>query len=136
MQVYWEEQVRQIESKLCGRKKLWVRNEVDTPDKRRHRNGISPNFVHSLDASHLTAVTNACAARGITDLHMVHDDFGTHCADAPVLYSVIREEFVRMYASHNPMQEFQQRYPQCTGPLPSPGTLDIQDVMDSPFFFS
>uniref|UniRef100_A0AAU7J861 DNA-directed RNA polymerase n=1 Tax=Xanthomonas phage MK21 TaxID=3148942 RepID=A0AAU7J861_9CAUD len=136
MQVYWEEQARQIETKLCGRTKLWVRNEVDRPDKCRHKNGISPNFVHSMDASHLTAVTNACAAQGITDLHMVHDDFGAHCADAPMLYSVIREEFVRMYASHNPMQEFQQRYPQCTGPLPSPGTLDIQDVLDSPFFFS
>lgn len=136
VQVYWEEKVHQINTKLCGRAKLWVRTEVDTPDKRRHRNGISPNFVHSLDASHLTAVTNACTARGIRDLHMVHDDFGCHCADAPALYEVIRQEFVRMYEEHHPMEEFQQRYPQCTGPLPSQGRLDIRKVLESPFFFS
>lgn len=136
VQVYWEEKVHKIYTKLCGRAFLWVRTEVETPDKRRHRNGISPNFVHSLDASHLTAVTNACGARGIRDLHMVHDDFGCHCADAQELYEVIREEFVGMYEKHHPMAEFQQRYPQCTGPLPSQGTLDIRKVLESPFFFS
>lgn len=136
VQAYWEEQVKQINSKLAGRTRLLVRSETSKADKRRHRNGISPNFVHSLDAAHLTRVTLACKAAGIDNLHMVHDDFGCPANRAADMYRIIREEFVKMYESNHPLVQFQARYPQATGPIPAQGNLDLREVLDSPFFFS
>jgi DNA-directed RNA polymerase len=136
VQVYWEQSARQINTKLCGRQKLLVRSPTSKPDKRRHRNGIAPNFVHSLDASHLTRVAVALRAAGIKDMHMVHDDFGVRPADAERLYHTIREEFLRMYSEADPVADFRSRYPTECGPPPSRGTLDLTEVLNSPFFFS
>lgn len=136
VQVYWEESVHQINTKLCGRQKLQVRAPTGKPDKRRHRNGIAPNFVHSLDASHLTRVAVALRAAGIRDMHMVHDDFGVRPADAERLYHIIRDEFVRMYSETDPLAGFRARYPTACGPLPERGSLDLAGVYRSPFFFS
>lgn len=138
VQVYWEEDSVKINSRLAGqqRLRLHVKRETDKADKRRHKNGISPNFIHSLDAAHLTRVANALRREGITSMHMVHDDFGVHPKHAAVLYRVIREQFVTMYEEHAPLCDFQARYPQHCGPLPQPGTLDLQLVHQSPFFFS
>jgi DNA-directed RNA polymerase len=135
LQMYWEDSVHQIHTKLCGGARLKVHAEVDTPDVNRHKNGIAPNFVHSLDAAHLTLTVNAAKARGIDSLAMIHDDYGTHAADAQALYHVIREEFVGMYERHDMLLEFWERYPTLPAP-PAPGQLDIRQVLDSPYFFS
>lgn len=134
-QVYWQQSVHQIHTKLHGAARLKVYREVELPDLNRHKNGIAPNFVHSLDASHLTLTTNACAALGVDALHMVHDDFGCHAQDAGKLYRVIREQFVRMYNELDPLVAFWSAYPQldATPPL---GQLDISQVLESPYFFS
>lgn len=134
-QVYWETDEHRINTKLCGNAKLSIRRDTNDPKGSRHRNGIAPNFVHSLDASHLTLVVNAAKAAGIDAFAMIHDDYGTHAADTAALYRIIREEFVRMYERHDVLEEFRAAY----GFLPSPpemGTLDLSQVIDSPYFFS
>lgn len=135
VQTYWEADETRIRTHLGGPVSIMVKRETDRPDKNRHRNGIAPNFVHSLDACHLTLTTNACAARGIEAFHMVHDDFGTHAADAQAMYEAIRTEFVGMYEAVDPLAEFHETYP-ALGPRPELGSLDIRQVIDSPFFFS
>ena len=37
---------------------------------------------------------------------MIHDSFGTLCADAPEFAKVIRETFIEMYAEAEPLREF------------------------------
>lgn len=134
-QVYWEQDEHRINTKLCGNAKLRLRKESDIPKKSRHRNGIAPNFVHSLDASHLTLTTLAAKAAGIDSFAMIHDDYGTHAADAAALYRIIREVFVGMYERHDVLQEFREAYPMLPEP-PAMGTLDLSQVLDSPYFFS
>lgn len=134
-QVYWEQLEHRINTKLCGNAKLRIRKDDDDPKKSRHRNGIAPNFVHSLDASHLTLVVNAAKAEGVDSLAMIHDDYGTHAADAGKLYRIIREQFVAMYQKHDVLAEFHAAYPMLPEP-PSMGTLDLSQVLDSPYFFS
>lgn len=134
-QVYWEETQHRINTKLCGNAKLSFRRETDEAKKSRHRNGIAPNFVHSLDASHLTLVVNRAKAEGIDAFAMIHDDYGTHAADTARLYTIIREVFVDMYEAHDVLEEFRAAY----GFLPPPppmGDLDLRQVLDSPYFFS
>ncbi|WWO60249.1 DNA-directed RNA polymerase [Xanthomonas phage SB3] len=134
-QVYWETDLHRINTKLCGNTKLSLKRDTEKPDKLRHRNGIAPNFVHSMDASHLTLTVCASADRGITAFHMVHDDFGTHCADAQELYEDIREQFIGMYQRHDMLQELRDAYPMLPEPPPM-GTLDLETVRDSLYFFS
>jgi DNA-directed RNA polymerase len=67
-------------------------------------NGIAPNFVHACDATHLLMVANACAAEGIP-LATVHDSFGCLSPHAGRFRKLIRREFVRLYAEHDPFRK-------------------------------
>ena len=66
---------------------------------------------------------------------MVHDDFGTHAAFADTLFHTIREEFHSMYSKHDPVDAFRSLYPYLPDP-PSKGSLDLDEVLVSDFFFS
>lgn len=134
VQVYYGSEVHRINTKLCGNLKIRVLSETSDVDLLRSKNGIAPNFVHSMDAAHLTLTCNAAADAGITAFHMVHDDYGTHAADAGELYRLIREEFVGMYQRHDMLQELRDAYPVLPEP-PEQGTLDLMQVIDSPYFF-
>ncbi|RKP30872.1 DNA/RNA polymerase [Metschnikowia bicuspidata] len=68
-------------------------------DERKLRNGIAPNFIHSIDAIHLLMTSLASKEKQIT-FASVHDCFWTHASEVPVLSSIIREEFVRLHKSN------------------------------------
>ncbi|WNV48164.1 DNA-directed RNA polymerase [Caulobacter phage Quill_5.2] len=131
IQLYWEQESHRIRTNLCGNAFLRMSVEKDTPDVNRHKNGIAPNFVHSYDAAHLTMVT---VNSGDMDLAMIHDDYGTHAADAQALYDLIRASFVNLYKDFDPLKDFQERYG--LSEPPAKGTLDLELVLESPYFFS
>jgi len=135
LQSYYEIEIHRINTHLHGPCKIRVWTEIDKADSAKHSNGLAPNFVHSCDAAHLHLTTARCADEGITDLAMIHDDYGTHAANANKLYHFIRQEFVKMYQNHDPIAEFCARYPNLDSP-PDKGTLDITQVLKSPYFFT
>lgn len=59
--------------------------------------GISPNFIHSLDASCLTECLSKCRAAGIWSFASVHDAYGTHAANMWPLSRLLREAFVAIH---------------------------------------
>lgn len=122
-----------LRTRIAGAGRLRVGNYSDAPDKAHHKNGVAPNFVHSMDASHMALVALAASREGFS-LAMIHDDFGTHAADAERFYALIRQTFVAMYEQHDPLAEFAERYLLPTPP--KPGRLDLRQVLDSPYFFS
>lgn len=134
-QAYYDIEIHRIATRLHGTSKIRVVTEVDEPDSSRHINGLAPNFVHSMDAAHLHLTTEECARQGIDSVAMIHDDYGTHAANAQRMYEIIRERFVHMYEQDDPIQAFFDRYPGLPA-VPQKGTLDIREVMRSPFFFS
>lgn len=134
-QSYYELQEHRISTRIHGSTKVKVVTEKDEADSSRHATGLAPNFVHSMDAAHLHLTTAAAARCGIDALAMIHDDYGTHAADAQKLYELIRSEFVGMYERHDPIAEFVELYPECPPP-PKRGTLDLQEVLRSQYFFS
>lgn len=69
-------------------------------DVRRQLNGIAPNFVHSIDATHLL-MTSTAAKKSDILFASVHDSFWTHPSEVPELSKLIREEFVRLHTSDN-----------------------------------
>lgn len=134
-QAYYKVQEHRITTRLHGVVRLVVQSERDEPDPNRHSNGLAPNFVHSMDAAHLHLATSHAARRLIDQLAMIHDDYGTHAANAQALYEVIRQTFVEMYENHDPIEDFKKKYPSIPAP-PTKGSLDIREVLQSRYFFS
>jgi DNA-directed RNA polymerase len=134
-QCYFEQEVHRIRTHLHGDEKIRLYTETDDPDVNSHTTGMAPNFVHSMDASHLHLTAAAATGAGIGSLAMIHDDYGTHAADAATLYRLIREQFVWMYEQHDPLRSLQAKYP-LLGVPPDRGDLDITEVLRSNFFFS
>lgn len=129
----------QIRVSIFGGTHFAMSKKSDRPDKRRHKNGIAPNFVHSMDASHMQRVAIRCKKEGIVNLAMIHDDFGTLAADAEKFSLIIREEFVKMYKQDDWLARFAQGYIDLGVMLdqpPSMGKLDINQVIDSKYFFA
>lgn len=134
-QAYYEVDIHRIHTNLFNTLRVRVLTESDDPSRNKHASGMAPNFVHSMDAAHLHLTTVAALDHGIDFLAMIHDDYGTLAADAEVLFRLIRQQFVAMYQSHDPLAAFHARYPQTAAP-PAKGELDVARVLLSDYFFS
>lgn len=134
-QEYQEMDFVHVHTKLLGHTVIRVAGSGDEPSLNRHKNSIAPNFVHSMDASHLVMTVNECADLGINSLAMIHDDYGTHAADTEALYQAIRRTFVRMYEDNDPLADFKAQFEDLPA-LPSRGDLVLSQVQESPFFFA
>ena len=96
-------------------------------------NGISPNFTHGLDSSHLVLVIDEYAY----SLVPIHDSFATHACDVDAMHVVLRSTFVKVYQEHDPIEDLAKSIEAASGedlPRPSRGSLDITKVLDSEFF--
>jgi DNA-directed RNA polymerase len=106
--------------------------------------GISPNVVHSMDASHLLLSVCAASDEGITDIATVHDSFGCLACDAPRFNQIIRETFLRMYEEHDILAELLEsaradlteashhKLPA----LPPKGALDLKEILKARYAFA
>jgi DNA-directed RNA polymerase len=86
--------------------------DTDEVNKRKQLQAFPPNFIHSLDATHMILSALKCAELGM-DFAAVHDSFWTHAADIPNLNVVLRDAFVRMHSEDiigRLRAEFEARY--------------------------
>ena len=127
-----------------ARVRFYNQRETDDVDNRAQRNGIAPNFIHSMDACHLQRVVNAMKQLGDDNFMMIHDSFGTDCAHAGLLYKVIRQEFVNLYKDQNHLANFLESVKYLIGDdkwskvpkIPAFGNLDLDLVKQSDFCFA
>jgi len=116
------------------------REEDDKISKLRQKNGVSPNFVHSLDAAALhKTIIKANKEAGIYDFAFIHDSYGTHATGCKALAKSLREVFVDMF-SVDLLQDWKHQLEHNTNTvLPEPpeyGNADISKITDSTYFFS
>jgi DNA-directed RNA polymerase len=81
-------------------------------DKRKQMAGFPPNFIHSLDASHMIFTTLACKDEGI-NFAAVHDSYWTHACDVDRLRDILRREFIKLHSSDiikNLKDDFETKY--------------------------
>uniref|UniRef100_A0AC35U9R0 DNA-directed RNA polymerase n=1 Tax=Rhabditophanes sp. KR3021 TaxID=114890 RepID=A0AC35U9R0_9BILA len=117
-------------------------------------NAFPPNYVHSLDSSHMMLTALACSSRNIT-FAAVHDCFWTHAGTVDEMNTITREQFIKLHSEpliENLSQHFKGLYlgegalhmstPQ-KGKLEGlfnkrieKGQLDINQIMGSIYFFS
>jgi DNA-directed RNA polymerase len=129
----------------------------DRLDTRAQLKGIAPNFVHSLDASALVTTISKAADAGITSFISVHDAYGTHAGNMWALFRMLREGFVETHRVDNlmhfrgacarvladlmiaegkdPLEAIQLAEEKLPPPLPL-GTLDLEEVLGSDYFFA
>jgi DNA-directed RNA polymerase len=144
-QCYKKEKMQRINTTVAGGCRLRVRiaEETDKLDTMRQANGIAPNFVHSLDAAHMMRTINKCSEAGVTHFAMIHDSYGTHAADALKMAELLREGFIEIH-EFNVLEKLKQdlelqlseENAELIPALPSPGTLDLEQIHDSIYFFA
>ena len=82
---------------------------------------------------------NECAKQGIECFAMIHDSFGTYASDTPAMFEILRHKFAEMYDS-NVLLELYEDMPDevkaVLSPPPGQGTLDLDAVKLSEFFFA
>jgi DNA-directed RNA polymerase, mitochondrial len=106
--------------------------------KTRQVSAFPPNYIHSLDSSHMLLTALEMDRRGLT-FSAVHDSFWTHACDIDEMNSALRDVFVDLY--RQPLLEelketWELRYPELELPdLPQRGDLDLEEVRRAPYFF-
>lgn len=91
------------------------RSSSDPVSKRKQCQGFPPNFIHSLDATHMLLCALKCDEMGLS-FAAVHDSFWTHAADLDVMNEILRDAFIRMHSEDiigRLAVEFQVRYKGC-----------------------
>ncbi|KKK70453.1 hypothetical protein LCGC14_2923840, partial [marine sediment metagenome] len=117
-------------------------------NKKRAASGVSPNFVHSMDSTHLLwTVLESATTHDIFDFSMIHDSFGTHATGCDLLAATARETFILLYDADRlagfledikdllikvKRPDLIEELP----PVPEFGTFDIETVRDSDYFFA
>ncbi|MCE3050247.1 DNA-directed RNA polymerase 3A, chloroplastic [Datura stramonium] len=102
----------------------YFKSQRHVVEVRKQRTAFPPNFVHSLDGSHMMMTAVACR------------DAGLHFADE----QDTQEKFVELYSMpilEDLLESFQESYPALTfPPLPKRGDFDLREVLESPYFFN
>ena len=91
------------------------RSASDPVSKRKQLQAFPPNFIHSLDATHMLLCALKCDEMGLS-FAAVHDSFWTHAADLDVMNRILRDAFIRMHSEDiigRLAAEFSARYKGC-----------------------
>ncbi|CAG2058242.1 unnamed protein product, partial [Timema podura] len=131
----------------------------ERPNVMKQKNAFPPNYIHSLDSSHMMLTSLFCERRGITFVS-VHDCFWTHPSTVDVMNRICREQFVALHSqpiledlSRFMVQKYsysdseltndgsivdmtKRKLNQILTKVPSKGDLDITNVLNSVYFFS
>lgn len=117
----------------------------DKIDARKQESGISPNFVHSQDGSHMRVTINhGHDAYKIDFFAIIHDSFGTIPARAGGMFRAVRETMVSTYENNDVLADFREQFMEQLHEsqlekmpeIPAKGTLDIRQILNSKFAFA
>jgi DNA-directed RNA polymerase len=150
-QTYPETKQKRVRTQLNGVLKGFRSSQREviphTQLKYKAQNSIAPNFIHSLDAAHLMFTVNDMRYEyGVKNLHVVHDCFGVHPDNVDMLVHILKENFIEMYTGTVVLDSFiedylkhyldRHDYFKIVEQRPQVGSLDINKVRESRFFFS
>lgn len=151
----WQEyrvaDVHRIDTVLAGSVRVTMsvskHEKQDGPkplDRHKQQNGISPNFVHSMDASHLMLTVLEAKGEGVEHFATIHDSFGTAPGLAGVMFKAVRECMVETYSSRDVIQDFYNVFESMLSEenrgtipaFPKKGNLDLNEIRSSLYCFA
>eukprot|EP00873_Tetraselmis_striata_P001229 jgi/Tetstr1/421493/TSEL_012441.t1 len=112
----------------------------DTPImKQRQRSAFPPNYIHSIDSTHMMMTAIACREMGLS-FAGVHDSFWTHAGTIETMNSVLRKTFLELHSRpllDELLEQLQTQYPEVEfPPIPPTGDLKLEEVSNAKYFFS
>jgi DNA-directed RNA polymerase len=133
--VNWSEGavVRKVFIRAMGVTCILMRRNNGLYDKAKAAEAISPNFIHSLDSSHLCMVLDQVYYPVLP----IHDSFACHPCNVDALQQTLRTAFLELYQD-NPLEAIMITHDtsdKTIPKVPSSGTLDIRRVLHSRFMF-
>lgn len=150
-QEYYTPIFKQVRTVIAGQT-FWPSSRTLSADllTRRQMNAVAPNVIHSLDAAVLMLTVIQAAKQGVQSFGMIHDSYATVPADCSVLAQTLRQVFVEFYRDNDVIGHLFQAFlgsvpveasadSKKPNELPVPptcGTLDINAVQDSLYFFN
>ncbi|NWR78478.1 RPOM protein, partial [Centropus unirufus] len=139
----------------CGMQNLSVKNinSSQKPDTVKQKNAFPPNFIHSLDSTHMMLTALHCLRQGLTFVS-VHDCYWTHALTVDVMNQICRQQFVALHSEKilQDLSEFmlekycspgkesralwQKKLMEQLSNVPRTGEFNLKKVLDSTYFFS
>lgn len=142
----------QIKTQIDGRRVELVNWEMTAElSVKDQLQGIAPNFTHAMDAATLMESILLAADYGVTSVTTIHDAYGAVASDIPILNACLRRAFVTLYTDFDPLGDFlaacddlvrthrraTNSNDYVTWPTrPTPGLLDLEQVLVSAYFFA
>ena len=104
----------------------------------KQRSAFPPNYVHSLDSTHMFKTAKKCYDSGIA-FAAVHDSFWTHASTVDEMNLHLRNAFVELH-SRPLLEELREHIVKLhptieLTPYPERGPLNIKEVLNSRYFF-
>ncbi|KAI9461958.1 DNA/RNA polymerase [Lactarius psammicola] len=96
-------------------------------NSQKQASAFPPNFIHSLDATHMLLTALECRTQGLT-FASVHDSYWTHASSIDQMSTVIRDTFIALHSSDvlgRLLSEFRERYRGYRVPVSSLRTSQI-----------
>ncbi|XP_072382845.1 DNA-directed RNA polymerase, mitochondrial [Diabrotica undecimpunctata] len=137
----------------------YIMDKYEKPNVMKQKNAFPPNFIHSLDSSHMMLTSLHCERAGITFVS-VHDCYWTHPSTVHIMNKICREQFVALHSepiledlSNFLWEKFsygqsdftddgsvvdltKKKLNRVLRQLPKTGDFDINQVLKSVYFFS
>lgn len=146
LQAYKDTRSYTVETTLGDRirTEIVLKEETNDLSKARQRNGISPNYVHSCDGAALVRTVATCLKSGIQNFCMIHDSYGTHAPRVHEMAAALRLSFLEIFRHDQLSILRDQLQARLTAagvteelpPVPEFGSLDIERLPESEFFFA
>lgn len=115
----------------------------DTINKTKTASALSPNIIHSLDASHMALTTIYAKNEGVTNFGGIHDCFATTPAEMSTMREAVRHAFSDIYASNwweDMTNELLKQLPSKVvadlPPRPALGSLNTNQTRSSSYFIT
>lgn len=124
---------KRVKLNAAGVTAVIFREDTDEQNKRSMASSIAPNFIHSMDASHLVMTANQMEREKLPMVG-IHDSFGTHPSCVDSMHRIIRDEFIKIYKGTNWLSSWGLEVTGMECPLIR-GSLDIDNCKDSEFMF-
>lgn len=121
---------KEINLRLMGRIRVSIIDGHTGPDVQRHKNSTSPNFIHSIDA----AMLHMAFHNYMKPFTVIHDSIWSRATDMEEISQLIRQTY-RFVFKADVLQAWADEVGATTKP-PIIGDLNVEDVLDSTYFFS
>lgn len=136
---YYEILTRRSIAKLFNMKELhFGSTDSSQIDDTQVNLAVSPNYIHSLDASHMWMTINKMLNAGVYNFSFVHDSYGCSAPLVPLMRQYTKEEFYEMHKEpllHKLKNELEINLGVELPTPPDISNFNISSVLDAEYFF-